>query len=183
MVVIGGALLAPKQPALGAVKVDLLEVVRAEDRFEVHFNSTDGFGEGSLGVLNVLLFCIFKLLQSRVELVLDFLLRVLGLLELLSGSNLLALNLLVSLVEHPFELFILVFEELNLCKFGIAKLWLLFIFLLELVFCCFEIGLNLVELLSELLNLLTNVILVVVRLRELAEVGLDLSPYIRNLLK
>ena len=57
MVVVFGALLAPKQPALGAVVVDLVEVVRAEDRFEVHLN--DGFGEGCLGVLDVLLLCIF----------------------------------------------------------------------------------------------------------------------------
>ena len=69
--------------ALGAVVGDLKEVVGADDRFEVQLNSSDGFSVGFLGVLDVLLFGMLKLLQC--------------------------------LVELPFELFILIFEELIRC--------------------------------------------------------------------
>ena len=101
--------------ALGAVVGDLFEVVGADDRFEVQLNSSDGFSVGFFGVLDVFLFGMLKLLQCLVELALDFVLRVLELLELLVGSELLALILFVSLLELTFELFILIFEELIRC--------------------------------------------------------------------
>ena len=115
-------------------------MVGADDRFEIQLNSSDGFSVGFFGVLDVLLFGMLKLLQCLVELALDFVLRVLGLLELLFelalellGSDLLVLIPLVSLLEIPFELFNLIFEELNRCRFSVVNLLLVDIFLNELV--------------------------------------------------
>ena len=67
------------------------------------------------------------------------------------------------------------------CRLLILPIWVdqLLILVLQVV----DLLILLVDLLLELLNLLFNVVLVVVRLRELAEVGLDLCPDIRNLLQ
>ena len=84
--------------------------------------------EGCFRVLDVLLLCILKLQQCLVELALDFVLRVLGLLKLLVGSDSQALVLFVSLLELAFELFNLIFELLNFSRFGVAYLLLVDIF-------------------------------------------------------
>ena len=89
---------------------------------------------------------------------------------------------MVELVFLAVELVSELFCRLLILLILVIQLLILVVQVVDLLILLVELLILLVDLLSELLNLLFNVVLVVVRLRELAEVGLDLCPDIRNLL-